>query len=318
MRTKARDNLFAALFFVMVVGVIILTGCASKNNSVSNTPDTITTSVTDGTDAVSVPATGETSVPDSSVQTDQTVTENPTITDITISPSETELTDIPTETPLPTDVTIEPTETPTPKPTATKVPTKVPTKAPTKKVTPTPTDIPYDLLPPPTITPYEREKVYTVHYEILDLINTARAKEGLKPFTWNDDLNEIAKKRIDDVEQLVKEHPEIWDDADAMHSGMTKYIDKNGDRIIKGEVLNFGSLSAEDAFNSWMRSTGHRNSLLANGTENVVVPEGSEIWALTSEYPDGHYFQSGEVIPGLPCSISCVSDGYVWVLIKTW
>ena len=123
---------------------------------------------------------------------------------------------------------------------ATPTPTPVPTAAPT--ATPAPTQA------PSVTTPTD-----PVMLELFNLVNNERQNQGLPPLTWNSALASDAAVRAQEI-AVVFSHTrpdgsEWWTvDPDRMY----------------GENLASGQSTAQEAFNSWMASPGHRANILGD------------------------------------------------------
>lgn len=243
--------------------------------------------------------------PDASIEPTVEVTPEATVTpEVTIEVS-VEPTAIPTMEPTkePTKaVTKSPTATPTAtkKVTATPTPTKKPTATvtptPTKKPTATPTATPIPATPTPTPKP-----VAKLCKEMLTLTNEARAEEGLKPYSWGEDLEALALQRAEEaVEEYANDEP---------HAGA------QGPENLAWS----GHSNIERIFTLWMNSSGHRAVIMAKSTEDFVVSEGEEF------YRDGVVYKAGETVPGQPVRMAsayiCVEDDsflgycYYWVYV---
>ena len=123
---------------------------------------------------------------------------------------------------------------------ATPTPTPVPTAAPT--ATPAPTQAPSVTAP-----------TDPVMLELFNLVNNERQNQGLTPLTWNSALASDAAVRAQEI-AVVFSHTrpdgsEWWTvDPDRMY----------------GENLASGQSTAQEAFNSWMASPGHRANILGD------------------------------------------------------
>ena len=91
--------------------------------------------------------------------------------------------------------------------------------------------------------------------ELFNLVNDARAEQGLSPLSWNSSLAADAAARAQEI-AVVFSHTrpdgsEWWTvDPDRMY----------------GENIAAGQTSAQDVFNSWWGSPGHKANILGNYT----------------------------------------------------
>ncbi len=187
------------LFAVLIVSVLMLSGCKSTttpNVYTSPTEAPIVTETPENTEAPTV-----TEAP--------AVTETPTVTETpaaTVTPTIIAMatpTVQPTVTPKAT-VTPTPTKAPTatPKITATPTPTLKSTPTPTAKPTPTPTPVPTEK---PTPVPTSSSNVVTskmlkdIEAGFLKLVNKERSRVGLSNLTINSHLDSCAEIRADEI-----------------------------------------------------------------------------------------------------------------------
>ncbi len=157
-------------------------------------------------------------------------------------------------------------------------------------VSPTPAPVLPTNTPEPTPTPYG-----VLCKEMLTLVNEARAEEGLRPYTWGSDLEEIAKRR---AVELIEEY-----ENGTIHDGVCTA----GENVAKG-------YGADYVFGLWMNSTGHRALIMNPATEGYIVPEGVQVMA------DGVLYTEGEYVPGTPRRMACAycriyGDSPFWVLV---
>ena len=195
---------------------------------------------------------------------------------------------IPANSPEPTSTLIPtstPTHTSTPEPTSTPTPTFTPTDTPTPTYTPEPTPTPTPTLTPtdtPTPTPippphlrHIEEKQY-----MLTLINAERRKAGVQPVELGDNIAaqlhaEAALENcfsshwgIDGLKPYMRYSLAGGYQANAENGHGLDYCIKASDnyaslRPIKSEIT--------DAMLGWMRSGGHRQSILDNHFHKVNI-----------------------------------------------
>lgn len=193
-------------------------------------------------------------------------------------------------------VTQQPTTTSTPVPVATKSPTLAPTKAVTVPPTIAPTST-------PSPTPAYQHG-YKWEYDMLDCVNAERAEEGLRPYTWSDDLAVIAQRRLGEAMA-------VWGTGQE-HDGC----------VTGGENLasTGGYRLPSQVMEGWLISEGHRSVIMGDVTEDIVLPD---------DYPytmvvDGVEYTAGDTISGTPVRMACVShtDGATgsqfWIMVVEW
>jgi uncharacterized protein YkwD len=112
-------------------------------------------------------------------------------------------------------------------------------------------------------------------HEIFLLCNQAREKEGLPPFEWSDALSAVAALRAS--ETMV-----LW--SHTRPNGQyywTAYgdlgINPNGTR----ENIAHGFSTAQEVFNAWMSSPGHRDAIMGNSKSiGISVAAGLGGWPI--------------------------------------
>ena len=146
----------------------------------------------------------------------------------------------------------QPTAKPTAKPTA--VPTAVPTAKPTAKPTAVPTAV-------PTAKPTQQPSATTAsefERRVLDLVNEERAKNGLKPLVWSDELANVARKHSQDMATrnfFSHTNPDGLSPFDRIKNAGISYR-------AAGENIAAGQTTPEAVMESWMNSSGHRANIL--------------------------------------------------------
>ena len=116
--------------------------------------------------------------------------------------------------------------------------------------TPTPTIAPTST-PRPTEAPAVSAPADPVMLELFNLVNEERARQGLAPFSWNSQLAADAAVRAQEItvsfSHTRPDGSDWWTvDPDRMY----------------GENLACGQSTAQEVFNSWMASPGHRANIL--------------------------------------------------------
>ena len=111
--------------------------------------------------------------------------------------------------------------------------------------------------------------------ELLNLTNEARTAAGLAPLTWSSALGDCADIR-------AKELPLLTEDQNRNHErpdGSAWYTVNDG--IMYAENIAYGQTSAQEVFNAWMNSPGHR--------DNIMNP-GYRTFGASLYYTDGGYY----------------------------
>lgn len=93
---------------------------------------------------------------------------------------------------------------------------------------------------------------------MLELVNAARADAGLNALTLDATLNEIAAIR---AVELTTNFSHTRPDGTKVYALMSAY-GLNPDYLYRGENILSGIASADGAFDTWMRSTGHKANIL--------------------------------------------------------
>lgn len=127
---------------------------------------------------------------------------------------------------------------------------------PTETLAPTPTPAPTATpTPAPTQAPSVSAPSDPVMLELFNLVNDARAAEGLAPLSWNSSLAADAAVR---AQEIVSSFSHTRPDG-------SEWWTVDPDRMY-GENLASGQSTAQEVFNSWMASPGHRANILGNYT----------------------------------------------------
>ena len=116
--------------------------------------------------------------------------------------------------------------------------------------TPTPTPT-----PAPTQAPSVNSPSDPVMLELFNLVNNTRAEHGLSPLSWNSSLAADAAVR---AQEIVVSFSHTRPDG-------SEWWTVDPDRMY-GENLASGQSTAQEVFNSWMASPGHRANILGDYT----------------------------------------------------
>lgn len=103
--------------------------------------------------------------------------------------------------------------------------------------------------------------------EVFRIVNEERAAEGVHPLAWNAELALAAHLHAEDmVMQGYFDHASLDGRSFADRADEAGY-----DAAPRGENIAAGQRSPEQVMNSWMGSPGHRNNILATGSNEIGV-----------------------------------------------
>ena len=97
----------------------------------------------------------------------------------------------------------------------------------------------------------------SVRSQILSLVNQARKEAGLKPLTSTSALNSAAQTRAQELNQLYSHNRPNGS------SCFTVLGEKGISYRTAGENIATGYKTAQQVFNAWMNSEGHRQNILS-------------------------------------------------------
>lgn len=105
----------------------------------------------------------------------------------------------------------------------------------------------------------------TFELEVARLVNIERAKEGLSPLSFSDELSKVARAKSQDMaaKNYFNHVSPTYGDPFAMMKSFGISYRTAGENIAKGYY------SAESVVNGWMNSSGHRANIL-NGSFNKI------------------------------------------------
>ena len=108
--------------------------------------------------------------------------------------------------------------------------------------------------------------------EVLRLVNEERAKEGLSPMTTNDTINEAAKVRAGELQELFDHtRPDGSRCFTALNEMGVSYW-------TAGENIASGASSPESVMDMWMNSEGHRANILNENFDTIGVGRVGNYW----------------------------------------
>lgn len=101
-------------------------------------------------------------------------------------------------------------------------------------------------------------------YELLDMVNEARAEAGVAPFQWAnvDAAEEMVLIRANELTTLFSH-------------------DRPNGGYAPGEVCTKGPTSASAAFSNWMNSTSHRDHLMSPDYEYITAARCGNCWVIS-------------------------------------
>ncbi len=112
---------------------------------------------------------------------------------------------------------------------------------------------------PPTTTTLPPLSPYA-QFELFDLVNAERARNGLRPLSWSYEIERAAKRHSDDMAtHLVMQHL----GSDGSNAG-DRLHDAGFDWITWAENLGSGSPDPTSVFAAWMESAPHRKNILGD------------------------------------------------------
>ena len=113
--------------------------------------------------------------------------------------------------------------------------------------------------------------------KLLNLVNKARNENGLSSLTLNSSLSNVAQKKAEDMKNnnyFSHTSPTYGSPFDMIKSFGINYKTA-GENIAKGQK------TAEEVFNAWMNSSGHRANILnKNFTQmGIGYTSGNTYWS---------------------------------------
>lgn len=100
---------------------------------------------------------------------------------------------------------------------------------------------------------------YTYAYQILDLVNAERAKQGLSPLSMDADLLAAAMTRAAECSVYFSHTRPNGESCFTIHSKL------------RGENIAAGHTSPQDVMKGWMNSSGHRGNILSSEYKNIGI-----------------------------------------------
>ena len=103
------------------------------------------------------------------------------------------------------------------------------------------------------------DESYTLAYQVLDLVNQERAKQGLSALTMDKELLDVAMRR-------AAETSICWD-----HDRPTGQECFTASSKMTAENIATGSSTAQAVMNQWMNSEGHRANILDSNAKSIGI-----------------------------------------------
>lgn len=114
--------------------------------------------------------------------------------------------------------------------------------------------------------------------EAIKHINAFRAKNGLKPVTYDSTLVSMASKQV-----VVMASKDVL--SHEVDGDFVKRMNANGFRDAEGaENVGAGHPTVENAINSWIASPGHRANMLLKNATRVGVVRADAPWSRYRSY----------------------------------
>ncbi len=126
------------------------------------------------------------------------------------------------------------------------------------------------------LTAAERETSNTQAQAVLNIVNSERAKQGLKALALDDTLNTVAAVKSKDMSvnhYFSHTSPSYGSPFDLMHAFGVDYKSA-------GENIAQGQKDAETVMNDWLHSSGHRANILNKDYTHIGI----------GFYSDGNYW----------------------------
>ena len=101
-----------------------------------------------------------------------------------------------------------------------------------------------------------------LQYAFLDMVNEARVAEGHAPLTWGD---------RDSMEEYV---------LIRANELVSNFSHDRAKGIFSGEVIAKGQQSATQAFNEWMNSPGHKETLMSDTYSYLTAARAQNCWII--------------------------------------
>ncbi len=100
---------------------------------------------------------------------------------------------------------------------------------------------------------------YTMAYQVLDLVNQERAKQGLSALTMDADLLSAAMQRAAEIAVIFEHTRPTGQGCYTASSKMTR------------ENIAAGNNTAESVVSSWMNSSGHKANILSSDSKSIGI-----------------------------------------------
>lgn len=122
--------------------------------------------------------------------------------------------------------------------------------------------------------PIKSSEDTSVENEVLNLVNSERSKQGLRPLTLNWELSRVAKiksKDMSDNRYFSHQSPTYGSPFDMMRNFGISYRSA-------GENIAMGQKTSTQVMRDWMNSSGHRANILSSNFTELGVGKYGTYW----------------------------------------
>ncbi len=107
----------------------------------------------------------------------------------------------------------------------------------------------------------------TIEKEVVRLVNVERAKQGLRPLTYNWELSRVARYKSEDMRDK-----HYFSHTSPTYGSPFDMIRAFGIRFTAaGENIAWGQRTPQEVMNGWMNSPGHRSNILNSNYTQIGV-----------------------------------------------
>lgn len=116
--------------------------------------------------------------------------------------------------------------------------------------------------------------ILSIEQQVLDLVNSARAKEGLNPLQLDIEVSNVARKKSEDMHSknyFSHTSPTYGTPFDMLKQFGITYKSA-------GENIARGQRTAEAVVNAWLNSEGHRRNILSPNFTHIGIGFHNNYW----------------------------------------
>lgn len=120
----------------------------------------------------------------------------------------------------------------------------------------------------------DNASILTIEQQVVDLVNVARAKEGLPPLQLDTQLHNVARAKSEDMSSknyFSHTSPTYGTPFDMLKQFGITYK-------TAGENIARGQRTAQDVVDAWLNSEGHRRNILSNSFTHIGVGFYNNYW----------------------------------------